>query len=117
MARYYHVAGQKYTPGEPLLPWDTLLEDDILNEGDWKWPEADMGYDGDVVSLFETLDEAHEFAATYGGTILAIDVPEGDDFGLYELPWGGYINPRVIRGEEGYWAIEDGIPAEWISEV
>lgn len=117
MTKYYHVAGAQWTIGEPLLCWDHLA--DLGIERVWKWPDAPEGYDGDVVCLFTNRAEATEFAAETGGTILTITVPDGDDddLGTFALPWNnsGYISPRLTTVEEGYPAIEQGIPAEWIS--
>ena len=101
---YYHVASRDYTKGEPLLCWDRLAELGAVTEADWRWADADPGFDGDVVCLFETMGEAQEFAAEHGGIILAVDVP--DDQQQY-----------IVRVEEGYPAMPGEVPAEWITRI
>lgn len=113
MARmYYHVAGEQYQSGDPLLCYDRLTALGI--EIEWKWGDLDVGYDGDVVCLFETLAEAHEYQSEYGGTLLTVTIPDELD-GIYELPWSGCLNPWLTTVDEGYPAVHDGIPAEWIN--
>ena len=109
----YHVAGDKYVGG-PLFCWDRLLDLGLVSVEDWHWPDADVGYDGDMVSIFRHLPEAQEFQADYGGRILVITLPDTDDLGVYPDGYGGYISPRITWNDEGYAASSDGIPAEWI---
>ena len=71
---YYHVADNGYQEGDDL--WCLLK------------------------CLFETLEEAREFQATYGGRVLAVDVPD---------------DARIIRNDEGYPCIGRCIPSAWIS--
>ena len=115
--RVYYVAGPKYVSG-PLFCWDRLLELGLVSIEDWHWPDADVGYDGDMVSVFRYLPEAQEFQADYGGRILQITFPDmdpdTDDLGSYPDGYGGYITPRITWTDEGYVAFRDGIPAEWI---
>jgi hypothetical protein len=114
---YYHVAGPNYKPGDPLLCADRLKDVDI-DPGPWKWNEAPRGWDSDVVCLYSTLEEAIDHFDTYGGScILAVDVPDEQELGLYPLPWGGYIHPKVTTNDEGYTCIKDGIPSNWLSLV
>lgn len=111
---YYHVAGAEWVVGEPLLCRDRLvaLGVDIA----WKWDDAPEGFDGDVVCLFDNYDEAAEFRAEFGGELVAVTIPEDMD-DSYALPWGGYISPRMTQVDEGYTAIADGIPSEWITLI
>lgn len=111
MTTYYHVAGEQYQAGEPLLCWDRLTDLGVAIT--WKWDEAEVGFDGDVVCLFVDRAEADEFATEHGGTLLIVTVPDAID-ALYDLPWGGYLQPEMTRVSEGYPAVRDGIPAEWI---
>lgn len=80
-----------------------------------------MGYDGDVVCVFASLDEARdhlEGGAAGGSRILAIAVPADDDeagTARYDRPLHyGYYSPARAVVAEGYEAIVGGVPAEWI---
>jgi len=109
---YYHIAGTQYVAGDALLCWDRLIDSGVAVE--WKWDDADEGFDGDVVCLFSDLAEAEEFFSEHGGTLLTITVPE-EIQDQYETPYGDYIQPRLTAVSEGYVAVFDGIPVEWIS--
>lgn len=111
----YHVAGQQYESGDPLLCWDLLVAAGILTDEDWQWEDAEAGYDGDVVCLFEDRVEAEQFASERGGRLLTITLPDDADLGQYET-FAGYISPRLTRVAEGYLAVRGGIPAAWITE-
>lgn len=113
MKTMYHVAGEAYESGDPLLCWNRLADMGI--EVEWKWGEADAGFDGDCVCLFSTHAEAVDFQSLYGGTILTVTIPDVIE-DLYELATGGYISPRMMTVDEGYTAVQNGIPAEWITE-
>ena len=95
---YFHVADRSYKPGEDLFCWDELERLGCAPE--WKWEEADIGFDGDVVCLFESLDEAREFQAAHSpdGIILRVELPE----------------PAPVRVEEGYPAVYGRVPATYI---
>ena len=108
----YHVAGETYEPGDSLISRDRLTEAGY--EIAWKWDEADEGFDGDVVCLFEALAEAQEFRIDCGGTILAVTIPDQIE-DQYQTEHG-YITPRIVRVAEGYIAVTQGIPAEWIAK-
>lgn len=118
--RYFHVAGDQYQAGDDLLCRDALIEAG-LNIA-WKWEDAPEGFDGDAVCLFETEAEAREHLAEFGGTLLAVDVPDemlGDaatDRQYWRDQTDG-IAAGMTRVDEGFAAIRGGIPADWLSEV
>lgn len=116
MATMYHVAGEKYEVGDPLLPFNALLDMGILCEEDWQWEDAELGFDGDVVCLYASRDEATEHMAIFGGAIiLAVNIPDDEEeFYPHQTAYGTYITPRMTRVDEGFVAMERGIPAEWI---
>lgn len=97
----YHVTGRDYAAGTDLLSYDALELDGQAPE--WKWEEG-QDMDTEVVCLFDTLDEAESFRAEYQpeGRILAVNLP--DDM-------------RATTVGEGYTAVYDRIPAEYIEEV
>ena len=104
MATYYHVAGEQYQAGDDLLCWNTLVEQGILTDADWRWQDAEIGHDGNVVCLYQALAEAREHQAEYGGTVLAVEVEEDGEI-------------RLTTVEEGFTAALYRIPAYAISEV
>ena len=95
---YYHVADNGYQEGDDLWCYAELESQGYSPT--WKWDEWCEGLDTDIVCLFESLDEAREFQATYGGRVLAVDVPD---------------DARIIRNDEGYPCIGRCIPSAWIS--
>lgn len=101
---YFHVAPATFRIGDDLLCWDELEARGDAPE--WKWEDAEVGFDTDVVCLFESLDDARDFAATFlpDGTILAIDLSDADDV-------------RLTRVSEGYPAAMRLIPARYIKEA
>lgn len=105
MTTYYHVAGEKWAPGDDLLCWDALVDQGVLTKTDWKWIYADVGADGGKVCLYRTLAEAEEHREDWGGTILAVTIPSGSG-----LSW-------TYADDEGYDAIHWSIPAEYIEIV
>lgn len=105
--RYYHVADASYQAGDDLLCFN---EQDARGwEPVWKWEEAEIGFDGDVVCLFESSDEAEDFIATWlpTGILLAVDIPE--DY----REWG----LRMDHVSEGYPCVVWRIPAQFISKA
>lgn len=113
---YYHVAGDLYEDGAALLPWSTLQKVGIPVP--WTWEEMPEGTDGDVVCVYSERAEAEEHAATYGGRVLTIAVPDGWQDGDEMFDTGvTYITPRRTRVAEGFTAFEQGIPAAWIRPV
>jgi hypothetical protein len=121
MSRYYHVADPSWTVGEPLLSYDILAELGLAPE--WKWQEAEPGWGTDLVCLFDNEADAVEFRELFqpDGPVLLIDIPNDDERELdqYDTGWTGhrYITPRLTTHPEGYAAVTDGIPAEWVAGV
>lgn len=118
--RYFHVAGSQYQAGDDLLCRDALIDAGLDIE--WKWDDAPDGFDGDVVCLFATEDEAREFAGLHGGTPLAVDVPDDllGDAATDRTYWksvSGGIADGLTRVDEGYAAIRGGIPAAWLTAL
>lgn len=89
----YHVAGERWWPGQNLECWDALYSRGIVGDADWHWDDAPIGYDGGLISLHETLEDAQAFAAELGGTVLAIEIDDAMD---------------VRRNDEGYLCVADG---------
>jgi hypothetical protein len=110
MSTRYHVADESYRIGGDLLCRDRLEIQGRAPE--WKWEDAQEGFDGDVICLFDSLEEAQDFRAEWcpNGIILGIDLPADPD----ELMEYGMAYRRVA---EGYIAICDRIPAEYIKEA
>lgn len=108
ITRYYHVAHSSYVEGDDLLCRDRLLDEG--RAPDWAWADADEGYDGDVVCMYTSLDEAREHLATYGGWLLAIDLDIEDGRVLYPQ-----YERSIMINAEGYPCMPDWIPAEYIS--
>lgn len=104
---YWHIAHDSYTGGD-LKCRDYLLRDGEAPE--WTWTDAEVGFDGGVVCLFPDTEDGREQAdwlwyerPTY--VLLRVDIPaETHDAVMTEV-------------EEGYPAIENQIPAAWITEV
>ncbi len=114
--RYYHVTGPDYNEGEHIYCYDRLVEMGCAPA--WKWEEAEDGFDGDVVCLFDNLDDAKEFKHDYqpNGQILAIDV-EPDEYGIDETglysPEGNRI--KIVTVSEGYYAVYGHIPGDAVT--
>jgi len=102
---YYHVAGAGYEAGDDLLSWNAFLDERGVAPGPWKWTEAPEAFDGDVVSLFERYVDALDYRDGFGGTVLAVDLPEDAD----ELGIMAEIN------DEGYLCIYRRIPSSYLS--
>lgn len=101
---YYHVAPSAFRLDDDLLCWDEL---EARGEAPaWKWGDAELGFDGDVVCLFESLAEAEAFANEFlpDGQILAVDLDSADDV-------------RLVRVSEGYPAALRRIPARYIRRI
>ena len=103
MQTYYHVAGEGYQQGDELLCWSRLLDRGLVSESDWKWEDAEVGFDGDVVCLYESEGDAREHLAEYGGTLLRIEIEASNE----EI--------TLTRVEEGFPAALYSIPAYAIS--
>lgn len=66
-AAYYHVVSAGWSEGDDLLCWDILADRGIVSESDWRWEDAPVGYDGHLIALHGTLDQAVEHLALFGG--------------------------------------------------
>lgn len=91
----YHVS-ETYRLGEDILCRDILAEQGRAPA--WRWSEALEGYDGDIVSLHESLEDAETWSAEYGGTIYLVDLDQVDQ---------GWI----VRNAEGYLAVIGRVPS------
>lgn len=101
MNRYYHVTTREYRTGDDLPCFDELCGRGY--EPVWKWEDCDP-FDTDVVCVYETLADAQEHIENFGGdVILEIAIPEDAE------------DVRYTRVNEGYLAIYNRIPAEYIS--
>lgn len=129
----YHVAGPKWSEGDSLKTWNTLVAEGTLTDGDWQWPdcEIDKG-DTDVICFYATLAEAIYHREEFGGTIVQykIDLAEylsgveledaaselseylARDADSFDLPTGN----RLVRVEEGYGAFQFEV-APWMLTV
>lgn len=102
MTTRYHVADPSYQIGTDLLCRDRLLE--MGKAPEWKWADAEEGADGDVVCLFQSIADAHEFRQDWlpSGRILSIEIND---------------EMRLTVVGEGYEAVRWSIPAYAISEL
>jgi len=109
--KLYHIAGAKYQAGDDLLCWNELEQHGIASADDWQWEEAPIGFDGDVVCLYEDRGEALEHQVEHGGQLLVLDgerIIHGND----------YTEPlATVRVAEGYLAVYGRIPATYIMVV
>ena len=113
--RFYHVAGDGWQRGEALLCYNVLTRLAIYINP--KWPHAPAGHDGSVVCVYATRPEAEAHKTQYGGTIVAVDIPNNPIVRgrVYSLPSRDTITPRLIRVREGYLACCKAIPVEWLA--
>lgn len=107
MPTYYHVAAETYEAGDDLKCFDLLEEQGY--EVAWKWEDAEVGFDSDVICLFESREDAAQFVVDFQptGRLLRVELP--DDY----QAWG--IRLTTVR--EGYPAVFRSIPAAFVSEV
>lgn len=102
--QFYHVAPANFRVGDDLLCYNELEAQgyDVA----WKWEDAEDGFDGDVVCLFRSLDDARLFVEDFlpTGQILSVDLSGAD-------------NVRLVTVSEGYDAALTRIPAEYITPV
>lgn len=108
---YYHVAGGSWEPGDDLMTWESLKASGI--EGVWKWEDAEEGFDGDVVCLFDAIEDAREFRRDFGGAaIVAVTLDVEDGRALLSS-----YERAIERNAEGYLCIRADIPAQYLSVV
>lgn len=95
---FFHVAPRAFQLGQDLLSWDAQVQRGM--NVTWKWESLPEGLDGDIVSLFESHDEASTFQYYNGGAyILEVSLP---------------ANANVIRTEEGYPAVVGSISSQYV---
>jgi len=98
---FYHVVGQNYEKGQPLRSWNQILADGD-DPGPWKWPEADVGQDADVVSMYTSMQEAVEHIDEFGGArVVRIQVPD---------------DALIVKNVEGFNSIQGKVPSEWLKD-
>lgn len=111
--RYYHVAHESFAAGDDLLCRNRLLDEGRAPP--WAWDDADEGYDGDIVCLYETEDEAREHRNYYcspESRILAVDLDIEDGCALYPS-----FEVALLTNAEGYAALPEYIPGEYITII
>ncbi len=102
---YWHIGHPTYTPGTDLTCRNILAQYGQAPE--WAWPDADEGFDGDVVCLFPD---------TPRGRIEADWMwSERDDYHLLRVELPDDIETTTV--EEGYPAVDYRIPAEHVTLV
>jgi len=75
----------------------------LRSEANWQHPKVEVGYEGHLIALHETLSNARQWARP-GETILRVRVPD--------------VNLAKIRSNsEEYWSYPDVIPAAWLEVV
>ena len=105
MTTYYHVTNASYESGTDLLCWSRLADQGLVTDADWKWEDAEVGFDGDVVCLFSTEAEAREFQAEISGRLLRIEIADDD------------TEIILTRVSEGFPAVLYSIPAYAITAI
>jgi hypothetical protein len=53
-----HVVHERWSPGQPLKPWNMLVKEGVFEDSDWAHDRVRVGHDGDRVSLCEDLETA-----------------------------------------------------------
>lgn len=102
---YWHIAHPKY-PGGDLLCRDYLVRDGAAPE--WMWgDDAPEGFDGNVVCLFPDSPRGRTEADWLWF--------ERKDYHLLRVELPDHV--EVGQGEEGYPAVVDHIPAEYVTLV
>lgn len=105
---YWHIAHHSYQPGDTLKSWNDLRDEGHEAAFEWKWDEADAGFDSDVICVFPDTArgriEADWLWSDHPDShLLRIDIPDDED-------------PTIVTVQEGYPALYS-IPAEWITLV
>ena len=105
MTTYYHVASDRYQTGDDLLCWSRLADQGLVTDADWKWEDAEVGFDEDVVCLWESEAKAREFQAETNGRLLRIEIADDD------------TEIILTRVSEGFPAVLYSIPAYAITAI
>lgn len=105
MTTYWHIAHPTYTAGDDLTSRYQLVKENRAPE--WQWNEADEGFDETVVCVFPDTPRGRTetdwlWYERQDSHLLRIELPEG-----YE----------TTKVEEGYPAVPDRIPAEYITLI
>jgi hypothetical protein len=106
--RYWHIAHPTWTPDQPLRSRNALLADGV--DIPWLWDEADEGTDCGIVCLFPDTEQGCMEAGWLaddrpGYAIVQVDIPEDADIFMTRAEW------------EGYPAVQDEIPAAYLTAV
>lgn len=105
--RFWHIADESYVEGDCLLCWDSLTE--MGEAPKWKWPDAPVGFEGHLVSLFPDTERGRKEADLFW--------LENPTFVLLKVEIPDYHEDKILKTEEGYPAIFKEIPREWITLV
>lgn len=89
--RFWHIAHPSWTPGQPLMCRDALVESGA--DIPWLWDEADEGLDTDRVCLFPDTDAGRQEAAWLAEdrpdySVVRVDLPEEIEVG--RATWESY---------------------------
>jgi hypothetical protein len=123
MTTYWHIASSKYEAGADLLCWNTLEARGIVTDADWKWDTAEVGSDGHLVSLANSLDEIDWLLDEIeDGQILRVDIPDEALTDDAELDWDDKDEDRVYlthirEGRSIITAAMVRIPGKYITVV
>jgi hypothetical protein len=104
---WYHVAGCRWCPGQPLLCWSRLKEGGLVTDADWAHPAVEVGYDGHLISFFPTLSDARQYAQwrpRRGEAIVRVRFPPD--------------RQKIVYNAEEVACYPGGqIPADWVQVV
>lgn len=107
--RFYHVADASYNAGSPLFSRSRCVELGIETPWKWEFDEAEYA-DGALISLFQKLEDAEDLQATFGGPVLAVDLPDDPQ---ERAEWG----IALTKDAEGFAAVRYSIPGELITII
>ena len=117
MTTYWHVAHPSYQQGEDLVCWNTAVERGWLDESDWKWPDAEVGFDGHVVCLYPDTEEGRQQVEWHrddypDGILVRVEIDDDD-----LLAPSDWQDPEISMTtvEEGFPAVRGSIPARCIT--
>jgi hypothetical protein len=71
---FYHAAGPRWRPGQPILCWNRLRAAGVVTDSDWQHSRLPVGHDGDLVGLHMELASARWWGQP-GETIVRIRFP------------------------------------------
>jgi len=97
---YYHVVGKGWSNGDDIVSFNEMQRRGTTPK--WKWDAADSDHSSHLVSLHESLKDAADFRREFGGKILKVKIPEGEE--------------EPHKNIEGYPTLHS-VPASWASEV